>query len=64
MALSDKPAEVTLVSCEVCRTEIPKSEEKAPEAVEYFVYFCGADCYDKWTNPHRPPEEHAEKSGS
>ena len=60
MTPSDKAVEVTLVSCEVCRMEIPKSGATAPEAVDYFVYFCGSDCYDKWTN-RRPPEQ-VEKS--
>jgi hypothetical protein len=34
--------------------EIPKSGSTAPEAVDYLVYFCGPECYEKWTN-HRTP---------
>jgi hypothetical protein len=41
MTPSDKPGDATLVSCEVCLKEIPKSEASVPEAVNYFVYFCG-----------------------
>jgi hypothetical protein len=50
MARSDKPAGATLVSCEVCLKEIPKSEAWVPEAVDYFVYFCGPDCHAKWNH--------------
>ena len=57
MAPSDKPLEATLVLCEVCIKEIPKSEATAAEAVDYFVYFCGADCYEKWINQRKPPED-------
>jgi YHS domain-containing protein len=44
--------EMTFVSCDVCGMEIPKSGATAPEAVDYFVYFCGPECYEKWTS-HR-----------
>ncbi len=37
------------VSCEVCLNEIPKSEAAMAEAREYVAYFCGLDCYRKWT---------------
>ena len=63
MAPSDKPVEATLVSCKVCLEEIPKSEATVPEAVDYFVYFCGPDCYEKWKNDRRPPEEQVEPRG-
>jgi hypothetical protein len=56
MARSDRPVEATLVTCEVCLKEIPKSEATVAEAADYFVYFCGPDCYHKWTN-RRSPEE-------
>jgi hypothetical protein len=60
MTPSDKPGDATLVSCEVCLKEIPKSEASVPEAVDYFVYFCGADCYQKW-NHHKPRVDQVEK---
>ena len=37
------------VSCELCLREIPKSEAAMAEAREYVAYFCGLDCYQKWT---------------
>ncbi len=36
------------VKCEVCMKEIPKSEAKSPETVDYVMYFCGLECYAKW----------------
>ena len=61
MAPSNKPVEATLVSCQVCLKEVPKSEAAVPEAVDYFVYFCGSDCYQKW-NDERPRVELVGKS--
>ena len=64
MATSDKPVEATLVSCEVCLKEVPQSEATVPEAVDYFVHFCGLECYEKWKNQGREPKEQIEKPGS
>jgi hypothetical protein len=43
-----RSAAVTMVKCEVCLKEIPRSEAKSPEAQDYLIYFCGLDCYDRW----------------
>lgn len=48
MATDDKPIELERIPCEVCLREVPKSEAIVPEATEYFVYFCGLDCYERW----------------
>lgn len=48
MTTRDKPVDVERVACEVCLKEVPRSEATVPEAVDYFVYFCGLDCYEKW----------------
>ena len=48
MATRDKPVEIERVTCEVCLKEIPKDEATSPEATDYFVYFCGLDCYEQW----------------
>lgn len=40
--------EIDQVSCEICMKELPRSEAKSEEASDYFLYFCGLDCYDKW----------------
>lgn len=34
--------------CGVCELEVPISEALIPEAVDYVIYFCGLDCYDRW----------------
>lgn len=63
MATSDKPVETTLVSCEVCLKQVPQSEATVPEAVDYFVHFCGLECYEKWKNQGREPKKQIEKPG-
>ena len=48
MAKHAKTTETSQVSCEMCLKEIPKEAATTPEATDYFVYFCGLDCYEKW----------------
>ena len=36
------------VACQVCMKEVPLSEAKNAEAVDYVAHFCGLDCYDQW----------------
>lgn len=36
------------VPCNVCQHEVPTSEALLAEAVDYVVYFCGLDCYERW----------------
>lgn len=43
---SSAPAEQ--IPCEVCLKEVPKSEAAVAEAADYFVYFCGLECFEKW----------------
>lgn len=43
-----KSDEDVLVACEVCLSEIPASEAKNCEAVDYFIHFCGLECYEIW----------------
>jgi hypothetical protein len=43
-----KPASEQLVACEICLKEVPISEAKCPEAVEYVLYFCGLECCELW----------------
>ncbi len=63
MATSDKPVEGALVSCEVCLKEVPIAEAAIPEATDYFVHFCGLECYEKWKNQGAKPREPVEKPG-
>jgi hypothetical protein len=36
------------VFCSTCQHEVPLSEVVVAEAVDYVVYFCGLDCYERW----------------
>lgn len=56
MATSDKPVEPILVMCEVCLKEVPIAEATVPEASDYFVYFCGLECYQKWKTQGEEPK--------
>jgi hypothetical protein len=64
MATSDKPVEVTRVSCEVCLKEVPISEAMIPEAADYVMHFCGLECYEKWKSQGEKPKEQVEKPAS
>ena len=64
MATPDKPAEATLVSCEVCLKEVPIAEATVPEASDYFVFFCGLECYEKWKSEGGVPKGQSDKPGS
>ena len=64
MATPDKPVEVVRVSCEVCLKEVPIAEAKIAEASDYFAYFCGLDCYEKWKAQDGKAEQQARKPGA
>ena len=46
----------TIVPCAQCRQEVPLSEAKVAEAVDYVVYFCGLQCYAKWAGQAEAPK--------
>lgn len=56
-----KPVEVKHVSCEICLKEVPVVEAIVPEATDYFVHFCGLECYEKWKNQRGTPHDVIEK---
>ncbi len=49
MTNTTNPLPTAQVSCETCMKEIPASEAKSEEAVDYIIYFCGLDCYESWS---------------
>ena len=49
MKIAESKMTTEKVSCEICLKEIPRSEAKCVEAQDYFMNFCGLDCYEKWT---------------
>jgi hypothetical protein len=36
------------VQCALCKKWIPASEAVNPEAHDYVLYFCGAECHAQW----------------
>jgi hypothetical protein len=36
------------IPCGHCLKEVPLSEARIFEAVDYVAYFCGLECYAKW----------------
>jgi transcription elongation factor Elf1 len=49
--------EVEKVACDICCKEIPLSEAKTSEAVDYVAYFCGLECYVKWKQESEQTEQ-------
>jgi len=43
------------VPCAQCLKEVPVSEAKVAEAVDYVAYFCGLECYSKWAEREEEP---------
>ncbi len=60
MPASARPSAPTeLVSCRICRKEIPLSTALTPQGAEYIGYFCGIECYEEFiaeaeNAPNRP----------
>ena len=49
MTEQHRPEMPEQVSCEICMKEVPKTEAMNAEGSEYVLYFCGLDCYHKWS---------------
>jgi hypothetical protein len=49
MSEKSKPVDVELVACAVCQKEIPKSAALGSESQDYVLFFCGADCFEEWS---------------
>jgi len=60
MAIQQTPTPAEQVSCEVCLKEVPKSEASVAEASDYFMYFCGLECFEKW----KAKDDPSKSSGS
>lgn len=63
MATSEMPVGSASVSCAVCLKEVPLTEATIAEATDYFVHFCGLECYEKWKSQSESPKELVEKPG-
>ncbi len=44
-----KPEMPEQISCEICLKEVPRTEAMNAEGSEYVLYFCGLECYEKWS---------------
>lgn len=58
-----KDSDRNIVPCAECRKEVPVSDAKVAEAVDYIIYFCGLECYAKWAKQHEEPECLPQKHG-
>ena len=61
MTEEKKPPQEEKVACEICLKEIPISEAKSEEAMDYVFHFCGLDCYAKWKEQNNKEESGMEK---
>ena len=61
MTTQDKPVDLELIACEICLKEVPITEATVPEVTDYFVHFCGLDCYQKWQRQKREPSDDESK---
>lgn len=48
MGGDDRRPEAPMVSCEICRRQVPREQARHAEVDEYVLYFCGIECYDEW----------------
>lgn len=64
MEATDKPVEPGHIACEMCLKEVPLSEATIPEATDYFVHFCGLECYEKWKSQGAKPKDSTNKPGA
>lgn len=56
MSLKKEDFSQKMVPCAQCLKEVPVSEAKVAEAVDYVGYFCGLECYAKWAEQVEEPE--------
>lgn len=61
MVTTTKPTGLILVACEVCLKQVPASEATVPEATDYFVHFCGLECYERWRKQSKAPRPQNKK---
>ena len=45
-------AEDAIISCDICKKEIPTSVAVSMEGKEYVFHFCGPDCRDHYFEEH------------
>jgi hypothetical protein len=55
MSQSEETSGRKTVPCAQCLKQVPLSEARVFEAVDYVAYFCGLECYAKWAAQQPPP---------
>ncbi len=61
MIKTQKPLEAERISCEICLKEVPLSESTVSEGRDYFVHFCGLDCFQAWQRQQGKPAADTDK---
>lgn len=46
-----------LLTCDVCKQDIPESCATTIENEDYIVYLCGLDCYDEWVHKDKQKQQ-------
>ncbi len=54
-----KLTEPDVVSCNVCLKEVPASEARSEEALDYVVHFCGLQCFEEWKKGQQDEDDDA-----
>jgi hypothetical protein len=50
----------TVLSCDMCLTELPADDAIREEGTDYVAHYCGLDCLARWrrrANPHHVAEQ-------
>jgi hypothetical protein len=50
MSQAKRESSRKIVPCAQCLRDVPLSEAKVFEAVDYVAYFCGLECYARWAD--------------
>lgn len=53
----DTTYETETIECSQCLKEVPASEAKNVEGVDYVAHFCGLECYDKWIKDNQDKQK-------
>ncbi len=43
-----------VVQCSVCHKEVPRAQARNREAADLVMYFCSAECFEKWRQTQEP----------
>ncbi len=55
MDSNKKPADNEKVTCQACKKSMAADDAITPEASDYYLHFCGLDCYAQWQTAKSRP---------